>query len=335
MAFCGQCGLQLAPGSTACPRCGSVTEPNLSPSVEEPHLYDSTIVTSFGEPNTPRPPVHEPPLPPVLPTPPQQQLLFLRPDGTVPSYGNASSYDPTSTVSSPNRQSYPPQSNNAYPSQPDAYPSFTPQSDAGHLPLQGQYGGMGSMPPLSPQILPRRRGNGRVVGLIAILIALLLLLGPTIVVTTQPGLLKRIIGNPTPTPVITQIATPIVTPTATPIVTPTVLSSSDYARATIQEYYRDINARNYQAAYNLWGSNFQNTNSYNSFAAGYANTRHDDLTINSTTPLSDGTISMDITLNATENTASGTVYSTYQGTYIIGLENGAWKFLSGNFRKVA
>ena len=106
-------------------------------------------------------------------------------------------------------------------------------------------------------------------------------------------------------------------------------------RALMQEYYRDINAQNYQAAYNLWGSNFQSTNSYSSFAAGYANTLHDDLTINSITPLSDGTISMDVTLNATENTASGTVYSTYQGTYIIGQENGAWKFLSGNFHKVA
>jgi len=180
---------------------------------------------------------------------------------------------------------------------------------------------MGGMPSLSPQVPPRRRGNGRVVALLAILLVLLLLLGTLVVVATQPDLLKRIIGNPTPT--------------VTPVVTQTVLSSSDHARALMQEYYRDINAQNYQAAYNLWGSNFQNTNSYNSFVAGYANTRRDDLTINSTTPLSDGTISMDITLKATENTASGTVYSTYQGTYIIGLENGAWKFLSGNFHKIA
>ncbi|HEV7236191.1 MAG TPA: hypothetical protein VGN15_08430, partial [Ktedonobacteraceae bacterium] len=179
--------------------------------------------------------------------------------------------------------------------------------------------------------------KGRVIALLAILLVLLLLLSPMVLVTTQPDLLKRILGNPipTPTPVVTQIATSIVTPTATPIVTQTVLSSSDYARATIQEYYRAINAQDYQTAYNLWGSNFQSTNSYNSFVAGYANTLHDDLTINSTTPLSDGTINMDITLNATENTASGTVSSTYQGTYIIGLENGAWKFLSGTFHKVA
>lgn len=321
MTFCGQCGLQLAPGSTACPRCGSVTEPDLSPSVEEPNLYDPTIVTSFGAPHTPQPP-------PVSPTPPQQQKLVLRPDGTVPPYGTATPYDPTSTIaaqpplSSPDRQSYLPQSNNAYPAQPDSYPSFTPQSDAGYQPIPGQYGAMGTMsdmPPLSPQIPPRRKGKGRVVALLAILLVLLLLLGAMVVVATQPSLLKRIIGNPTPTPVVTQ----------------TVLSPSDHARATIQEYYRAINARNYQAAYNLWGSNFQSTNSYNSFVAGYANTRHDELTITSTTPLSDGTISMDITLKATEDTASGIVSSTYQGTYIIGLENGAWKFLRGTFHKIA
>ena len=310
MVFCGQCGLQLAPGSTACPRCGSVTEPDLSPLVEEPHLYDPTIVTSFGAPPTPQPP-------PMSPTPPQQQKLVLRPDGV------ATPYEPTSTIaaqpplSSPDRQNYAPQSNYAYPAQPDSYPSFTPQSDAGYQPVPGQYGDMGSMGGMPP----RRRGKGRVVALLAILFVLLLLLGAMVAVATQPDLLRRIIGNPTPAP--------------TPVVTQTVLSPSDHARALMQEYYRDINAQNYQAAYNLWGSNFQSKNSYNSFVAGYANTVHDDLTINSTTPLSDGTISMAITLKATENTASGTVYSTYQGTYIIGQENGTWKFLSGTFHKVA
>ncbi len=323
MVFCGQCGLQLSPGSTACPRCGSVTEPDLSLAADEPHLYDPTVVTPLGATQTPRTPAYEQQLPTVSPTPPQQQKLVLRPDGTVPPYGSANPYDPTSMtaaqppVSSPDRHGYPHQSNPAYPAQPVSYPGMSPQSDAGYPPIQGQYGNMGSMPPLSP----RRKKNGRVVVLLSILIVLLLLLGSMVVVAMQPQLLKGLFGNTTATP--------------TPVITQTVLSPSDHARLLMQDYYRAINARDYQGAYNMWGSNFQSTNTYNSFAAGFANTLHDDLTINSTNPLANGTISMDITLRATENLASGTRVSTYHGIYIIGQENGAWKFLSGNFHKVA
>lgn len=314
MVFCGQCGLQLAPGSTTCPRCGSVTEPDLS--IEDPHLNDPTILTSFPAPQTPHPQVSEMQHPPVSPIPQQPQRLILRPDSN-PGYNASTPIEPTSAipsplpVSSPHQQgynNYPPQSEGTYSTQPAPY--------AGYQSLADQ---PGMSEPLPSR---QRRGAGRIVALLSILIVLLLLLGTMAAVALNPGLLKGILGrNPTPTP--------------TPIVTPTVLSSSDHARAVMIEYYNDINAQNYQGAYNLWGNDFQSTHQFSDFEAGYAHTRHDDLTINSLTPVADGTVSVDITLKATEDaTGGGTVVSTYHGVYIVGQENGSWKILSGNFQKV-
>ena len=307
MVFCGQCGLQLAPGSTTCPRCGSVTEPDLS--IEDPHLYDPTILTSFPAPQTPHPPVSEVQHPPVSPMPQQPQRLVLRPDSN-PGYNAPTPNDPTSTMPSPppHQQaynSYPPQSGGTYPTQPAPY--------AGYQSLPEQFGVEVPLP-------PKRRSGGRIAVLLSILIVLLLLLGTMAAVALNPGLLKGILGR---------------SPTPTPIVTPTVLSASDHARAVMVEYYNDINAQNYQGAYNLWGNDFQSTHQFSDFEAGYAHTRHDDLTINSLTPVADGTVSVDITLKATEDTTGGgTVVSTYHGVYIVGQENGVWKIISGNFQKV-
>lgn len=307
MVFCGQCGLQLAPGSTTCPRCGSVTEPDLS--IEDPHLYDPTILTSFPAPQTPHPPVSEVQRPPVSPMPQQPPRLVLRPDSN-PGYNAPTPSDPTSTMSSPppHQQaynSYPPQSGGTYPTQPAPY--------AGYQSLPEQFGVEEPLP-------PRRRSGGRIAVLLSILIVLLLLLGIMAAVALNPGLLKSILGR---------------SPTPTPIVSPTALSASDHARAVMNEYYNDINTQNYQGAYNLWSNDFQSTHKLSDFEAGYAHTRHDDLTINSLTPLADGTISTDITIKATEDAASGgTVVSVYHGIYIVGQENGVWKILSGNFQKV-
>ena len=301
MVFCGQCGLQLAPGSTGCPRCGAVTEPDFS--AEDPHLYDPTIVSSsFGVP-----PAADAQPPTVSATPPQQ--LVLRPDGLPPPYGAASPFEPTSampprSISASDQRGYsgyPPQNGTIYPSQQGQYPGYMPQSEPGYAPLP-----------------PKRRGRGRNIVLLAILFVLLLLLGATAALVLKPSLLQGFLGNPTATPVSTQSA----------------LSPSDQARAVMIKYYNDINAQDYQGAYNLWGTAYQNQNPYSGFAAGYAHTRHDDLTINTLTPLSDGTVSVNITIDATEDTTSGIVHSIYNGTYIVGQEQGTWKLLSGTFHKV-
>lgn len=121
------------------------------------------------------------------------------------------------------------------------------------------------------------------------------------------------------------------TPSASVTPTPSATSTpSQQAKALISQFFTDINNRDYQNAYNIWSTP---PRPYDQFASGYANTRHDDIFFDNITPLSDGTVSVAITINATEDTSGGTMMSTYQGTYIVGIQNGAWKIFSGKFNK--
>lgn len=305
MVFCGQCGLQLAPDNATCPRCGSITEPEFS--VDDPHLYDPTITS----PSFPAPQPLNTPQPPVSPTP--QHKLVLRPDDNA-QYYELTPNEPASAMSAQTPVSPLEQRSSAgYPPPISPYTGFPPHNTP-YQSLPGQFNQREFPPPQQP----RRRGRGLIVVLLSILIILLLLLGTVAAVVLKPDLLKGILGQG-----------------PTPIVSPTALSASDHVRSVMNEYYSDINTQNYQGAYNLWGNNFQSTHLFTDFEAGYAHTRHDDLTINSLTPVADGTMSVDITIKATEDaTNGGTVVSTYHGIYIVGQENGNWKILSGTFQKV-
>lgn len=104
------------------------------------------------------------------------------------------------------------------------------------------------------------------------------------------------------------------------------------AEDVVSSYYYYINTGQYFAAYQLWGSNFQSTHSYESFADGFANTQHDDLNIFNVTQRTDGTVKVGVTIYATE---TGSHISTYQGWYIVGPESGQLKLLSANIQRVA
>ena len=158
----------------------------------------------------------------------------------------------------------------------------------------------------------RRKKGGTVVLLVILLVLLVIVSGTTVVVLWQNGWLGNG-GTPTP---------------------PT-LSPSQQARALVQQYYDDINMRDYHAAYNLWGRDPQHPPpTYDQFASGYANTQHDDITFGTITPNADGTVTVDLTIVATETTSAGTQMSTFQGSYIVGRQDGAWKLLRSNFSKV-
>jgi hypothetical protein len=164
-----------------------------------------------------------------------------------------------------------------------------------------------------PSQAEKRRKKGGTVVLLVILLVLLVILGGTMaVVLWQNGWLSNG-GTPTP---------------------PT-LSPSQQAQALVQQYYDDINKRDYHAAYNLWGRDPQHPPpTYDQFASGYANTQHDDITFGTITPNADGTVTVDLTIVATETTSTGTQMSTFQGSYIVGRQDGAWKLLRSNFSKV-
>lgn len=134
-----------------------------------------------------------------------------------------------------------------------------------------------------------------------------------------------------PTPVATTPATPLPS-TPTPSPTP---SSAQQAQAIIQHYYDDVNQRNYQGAYQFWGANYQQAHPYSQFAAGYATTQHVDIVFHTISAQADGSQMVNMTIYANDKTANGTKLSAFEGDYIVGQENGAWKLLNYNFNAVA
>jgi len=138
---------------------------------------------------------------------------------------------------------------------------------------------------------------------------------------------------PNPTSAATVAPTPV-PPTPTPVPPTPTPSPAQQAQAVVQQYYNDINNADYQSAYNLWGSSYQSSHSYSSFANGFANTVHDTISFGTITPLPDGTVQVSITLQAVDkNSSGGTTTSTFQGSYNVGQENGSWKLLSANIIK--
>jgi hypothetical protein len=328
MIFCGQCGYKLAPGNTRCPRCGSVTEADIA--AEDPHLNDPTMVvlpTLNAGPMTPEPETHLPANYSALPTPSQQPKLVLRPNNSSPGFGAQAANDPTrqvmpqtplSPANPSGRASYPgysPQSSGNYTPPSTSYPGFLPATEQVYPQVPGHSGGATPLPAVT------QRSRGRGVGLVAGLLVLLIL-GSVAVFVVRPSFLKGLLGNNVATP------TAGITPAAT-------LTATDHARTLIQQYYANINSKHYQDAYNMWGADFQNSNPYDGFVSGYSHTLRDDVTINQLTTNTNGTVTANITIVALEDTNAGQVTSTYQGTYILGQENGTWKFLRGTFNKVS
>jgi hypothetical protein len=300
MAFCGQCGFQLRAGDMACPRCGMVTEPML--------VEDSTDATNADSPTIasnmstlPAPGLAwqvQTPTRQNTPPQPQQPLIFRPIDSSpvtdAPNYPGANA-------------SYP---GFAAPTQGTSYPGYAPQSHPG----AATPGGFDT----APGDDPRKRGRGLLVTLVVLFTLAL----------AGSFTWYFLYGRP-PTPVNTPI--PTATSAPTPALTPT-LTPAQQAQLVVQQYYDDINNRNYQAAYSLLGTADQGTQPYGKFSSGYAHTRHDIITFNSIAPQNDGTVVVTITIQATEDATSGTgtQLNTYHVSYVVGQENGAWKILSGH-----
>jgi hypothetical protein len=62
---------------------------------------------------------------------------------------------------------------------------------------------------------------------------------------------------------------------------------------------------------------------------------HDTITFKSTTRQPDGTYTVAITLVAINKTSTGTVTTTYAGSYTVGMEKGSMKLLTAYFQQVS
>lgn len=149
-------------------------------------------------------------------------------------------------------------------------------------------------------------------------------------------------GSPTPVPPTavvnpnpgTTVAPTQIPPTPTPAPPSPTSSPAQLAQAVVQQYYVDINNGDYQSAYNLWGTAYQNTHPYNSFASGFASTIRDDISFGKVLTLPDGSVQVYITLHAMDRTPSGaTTTSIFQGYYTVGQENGTLKLLNSHIQK--
>ncbi|HEX6484606.1 MAG TPA: serine/threonine-protein kinase [Ktedonobacteraceae bacterium] len=176
-------------------------------------------------------------------------------------------------------------------------------------------------PPLTPHNAPkplrRRKSHLRSI-LIASLLFLAVITGAIFIGLKVEGILTRPQGMTTPTPTTTSTPTP-----------------AQQASAIVQQYYNDINRRNYSDAYNLLGSNLQKNQSYNNFVDGFKHTQHDNILIGNVTPNPDGSFNVPVTIDATEDKVPGpgTHLSHYQGHYTVGLVNGHWKILDGSINR--
>jgi hypothetical protein len=116
MIFCGQCGLQLAPGTATCPRCGAMVEEQKS-SADASHANDNTVAGQSIP--------HLSQAGPIMPGIPPQQLV-LRPGTTASSYNPQ---DATSMMEAPTYKT----------NMPSGQPMATQFPDGGHYPTQASY----------------------------------------------------------------------------------------------------------------------------------------------------------------------------------------------------
>jgi len=329
MIFCGQCGLHLPSGTTRCPRCGAVANTTSDASVDT-FPSDAPTVASLSYAQRPQADTYTHAPHASIPfTPPEQQKLVLGPgNGGDVGYDVAGDDEPTSALSVADfrtRQQtpidfhtntpytsasspapYPLQANNIY--QNGGYPPAT-------------YGYAGNVPPESatpvgyPPPSPVQHKKRRNPPLLAVLLVLLLVLG-----VSSFFVVKRFHLLSTTSGTNGSVTTP-----ASPI---------EQAKGVVQQYYTDVNNKNYQNAYNLWKWDAK-APSFTTFQNGYANTEHDALTIKSATRLSDGTVKVALTIIATERVNGGTQQHTYTGYYIVGKDAGTWKILRGILNRIA
>lgn len=287
--YCGECGALVGSQDRVCRRCGAPVEP--SPGL----VADSSLTDAPTMMGTPPPPAYQ------TPSNPRGQ------EGLAPGY--AAQQPPTWGAS-------------YRPGPPSESATFTVADSRPGTPPPYPGSGPGAQPPpyrpSGPGQAPRQNRSWPLVLAVALVTLAVIVGGGLFLILHGSG------GNPqgngiTPTsaPGTTQTpGGPTVTPSPTQVVLNTTTGS-----ALIQQYFDDINAKNYDAAYNLLSPEYlqQHPQSRQSFAAGFKNTRQDILMIDNAVQQADGTVQVNIHLQAVQT--NGTV-KNFSGYYIVTQENG-------------
>jgi hypothetical protein len=190
MDFCGQCGFQLAPEDTRCPRCGAVIEPGEPSATGNLHPNAPTEQARSFIANRPAPTSTQGYTNPPTQQNEMQQKLVLRPGWNGDNYSTAASSDATSMMDQPMMgNAYPQQSATNYPPAggypPQTYGGFAQPSGRlyNNTPVPNAYSG--SSPYQGMQEPVAHTSRGRSAGLVLILIGLLFILSSILLFILQ------------------------------------------------------------------------------------------------------------------------------------------------------
>lgn len=287
--YCGECGALVGSQDRVCRRCGAPVEP--SPGL----VADSSLTDAPTMMGTPPPPAYQ-----TLPNPRGQES---------PAPGYAAQQPPAWGAS-------------YSPEPPHESATFTVADSRPGTPPP--YPGAGAQPPpyrtSGPGQAPRQRRSWPLVLAVALVALALIVGGGLVLILHGPG------GNPQGNGITPTASGTTQTPGTTVTPSPTsVTLNITTAEALIQQYYDDINAGNYDAAYNLLAPEYQKNQSRQSFVNGFKTTRHDTLHIDNAVQQADGTVQVNIHLQAEQT--NGTV-KNFSGYYIVTQENGQLLILS-------
>ncbi|MDE3103261.1 MAG: restriction endonuclease, partial [Chloroflexota bacterium] len=125
-------------------------------------------------------------------------------------------------------------------------------------------------------------------------------------------------------------ARPAITPAPTLSLAPS--TSADIAAGIVSRFYAAIQQHDFATAYALFGADWQRSQSYEDFVAGFAQTLSTSFSTESVRASADGaTVNghvIALELLGTEPTGYVT-RSVYAGSYDVGLVNGQWRIISG------
>ncbi len=105
---------------------------------------------------------------------------------------------------------------------------------------------------------------------------------------------------------------------STVIITPTA-----QAKIVIQQYYRDINHQDYQAAYALLTPKFQRKLPYSKFSSGYEQDQRTGVAFDSSTQNPNGSVTVMTTLQVLKKDSTTTTYCW--SAIVVQQSDGSWK----------
>ncbi|HEY7127488.1 MAG TPA: hypothetical protein VH540_26395 [Ktedonobacterales bacterium] len=296
---CGNCGFLLTAQDRTCRRCGAPVG-SLSPLVVDESINDApTLGVSFQDP----------------------QASFQTRGAAAPATG----YPPQPQISQPYNAPYHP-APSPVPYDAPTFSAVSPYSQPSG-PARSGPGYRDGPPPGYPTAPPPKKSRWPlIIGLV--IVGVLLIAGGGAVLALTSGNSPQTGDNPTAT------TAPIITATTVVTAGPTqVVLTTESATALVNQFYADINARDFDAAYDLLSQSYQQKQSRQSFKNGFLTTVQDNLTIQGAQTLSNGTIQVNVMLVALDNKNGSQVTTTYTGYYIVILEKGALRIDRGSLQK--